>query len=200
MQARNCEEQSQGMRPAIYRKREEAEVKETVDDILNNLYDGGSFGAINALNDAAVTRGELGREEKETTRGWQIGRAGPRRFGSLGTCRAVDVAPGWLLARGSGLAGAEVAWPWRSVGAWGRGLGFGRCTVLGPVGVLGRVRDAIRACRELGLHGRERGRAGRGTRTGQSLAAWARSRPGRVPGTGKRAGERREMRGEREGE
>jgi hypothetical protein len=27
-------------------------------------------------------------------------------------------------------------------------------------------------------------------------AAWARSRPGRVPGAGKRAGERREMRGE----
>jgi hypothetical protein len=69
MQARNCEEQSQGMRPTIYRKREEAEVEETVDDIVNSLYDGGSFGAINALNDAAVTRGELGREEKETARG-----------------------------------------------------------------------------------------------------------------------------------
>jgi hypothetical protein len=69
MQARNCEEQSQGMRPAIYRKREKAEVEETVDGVLNSHYDGGGFGAINALDGAAVTRGELGRGEKETARG-----------------------------------------------------------------------------------------------------------------------------------
>jgi hypothetical protein len=89
MQARNCEEQSQGMRPAIYRKREKAEVEETVDGVLNSHYDGGGFGAINALNGAVVTRGELGRGEKETARGWQLGRPGAQRFGSLGACRAV---------------------------------------------------------------------------------------------------------------
>jgi hypothetical protein len=61
MQAQNCEEQSQGTWPAIYRKREEAEVEETVDSVLNSHYDGGGFGAINALDGAAVTRGELGR-------------------------------------------------------------------------------------------------------------------------------------------
>jgi hypothetical protein len=171
MQARNCEEQSQGTWPAIYRKREEAEVEETVDGVLNSHYDGGGFGAINALDGVAVTRGELGRGEnngeEETVTVISINRRKRTDDGARGRA--------WLPRAGG----------CRRRGGWGLlAQGLAR---------LARLGQGARTARRAGSRGAAARRSGAGVR------AQERAERGERSGEGERVGEREERRESEQG-